>query len=99
MQKNSSTKERLWWTAVARGRNTSLRQRKRMSLFAGMVSGNMRNGIWESTKDTLKIRKRDTNFRTATLEIFIGVPCLRRGAERANTDITISKRRQSNSAK
>jgi len=56
-----------------------------MNLFGCMDSKSTQNGTWESTKDTLKIPRHGTNFRTATLEAFTGARCSPRRAELAST--------------
>ena len=58
--------------------------------------GNMQNGISGSMIATRRIRRADTNFRTAISRMFIAAGCLRQKPELANMVTPKSKTRRRN---
>src|SRR5438105_6384097 len=82
--------------AKVRGANIGLQQTKKMNSSVCTDLVNMQNGISESTIATRRIRRADTNFRTAISKMFIGADCLRQNPELANMAIPKSKTRRQN---
>src|SRR5947207_13523790 len=93
---NLLKKDMLSQMVRVRGANIGLQQTKRMSSSVCTDSVNMQNGISGSMIATQRIRRADTNFRTAISKMFIAAGCLRQKPELANMVTPKSKTRRRN---